>query len=274
VVFVDDLDRCSPEKALQLLDAIKVFVDVPGCIFLLGVDAAVLQRALASKYPDDGNAQREYLAKIVQLSFHLPPLTEHEMGSYIQHLNVTFPDERCREIFLAALAQNPREIERVINSYSLHLHLADAASASLDPVRLAKVVVIQQTFTPLFTVLREKPEWLALLERAVLAQAGLTLDDEPEHASEETLVGDAKAAGVPPALTPFLSEPALQRLLTMHAERPFGGRGRGFRAAAGGGDRPLLHACAQAAGSRAIRFRRHRRRGGRVGIASELSHAP
>jgi serine/threonine-protein kinase len=228
VVFVDDLDRCSPDKALQLLDAIKVFLDVPGCIFLLGVDVAVLQKALSAKYPEDGNAQREYLAKIVQLAFHLPPLTQDEMGSYIRHLNVTFPDERCRGIFLAALAQNPREVKRVINSYSLHLHLADAASANLDPVRLAKVVVIQQTFAPLFTVLRERPEWLSMLERAILAQAGLTLDDEPEAASEDTLVGDATLAGVPPALTPFVSEPALQRLLTMYADVPSQADAAGF----------------------------------------------
>src|SRR5688572_14349784 len=36
VVFVDDLDRCLPEKAVEVLEAIKLFVDVPGCVFVLG----------------------------------------------------------------------------------------------------------------------------------------------------------------------------------------------------------------------------------------------
>src|SRR4051794_6890454 len=51
VVFVDDIDRCSPDKALALLDAIKVFLDLPGCIFVLGLDLSVAQKALAMKYP-------------------------------------------------------------------------------------------------------------------------------------------------------------------------------------------------------------------------------
>lgn len=29
VVFVDDLDRLAPEKAVELLEVLKVFMDVP-----------------------------------------------------------------------------------------------------------------------------------------------------------------------------------------------------------------------------------------------------
>lgn len=36
VVFVDDLDRCLPEEAIQVLEGIKLFLDVEGCIFVLG----------------------------------------------------------------------------------------------------------------------------------------------------------------------------------------------------------------------------------------------
>jgi hypothetical protein len=38
IVFVDDLDRCLPEKTIEVLEAIKLFLDVPGCVFLLGID--------------------------------------------------------------------------------------------------------------------------------------------------------------------------------------------------------------------------------------------
>ncbi|MEA3349445.1 MAG: P-loop NTPase fold protein, partial [Chloroflexota bacterium] len=41
VVFVDDLDRCLPEKAVEVLEAIKLFLDVPGCVFVLGLDDKV-----------------------------------------------------------------------------------------------------------------------------------------------------------------------------------------------------------------------------------------
>ncbi len=39
IVFVDDLDRCLPERALEVLDAIKLFMDVQGCVFVLGLAA-------------------------------------------------------------------------------------------------------------------------------------------------------------------------------------------------------------------------------------------
>ncbi|MCA9712937.1 MAG: hypothetical protein KDK70_44340, partial [Myxococcales bacterium] len=36
--LVDDLDRCLPEKAVEVLEAIKLFLEVPGCAFVIGVD--------------------------------------------------------------------------------------------------------------------------------------------------------------------------------------------------------------------------------------------
>ncbi len=50
VVFVDDLDRCLPEKAVEVLEAIKLFVDAPGCVFVLGLDQAVIARGIEIKY--------------------------------------------------------------------------------------------------------------------------------------------------------------------------------------------------------------------------------
>ncbi len=42
------------------------------------------------------------------------------------------------------------------------------AGVDVEPVRLAKVVVIQQSHGDLFALLVDRPEWLALLERLVL----------------------------------------------------------------------------------------------------------
>ena len=54
VVFVDDLDRCLPAKTVQVLEAIKLFLDKPGCIFVLGADTDVIRDAVASHYKDAG----------------------------------------------------------------------------------------------------------------------------------------------------------------------------------------------------------------------------
>ena len=218
VIFIDDVDRCSPEQVLQLLDAIKVFLDVPRTIFILGLDQAVIDQALAVKYPTDPVAQREYMSKLVQLPFHLPPLTQDDLVAYLRGLDVDFPDERCRDVFLSCLPRNPREIKRVINSYSLSWYLAMAARAELAPVRLAKVIVIQQAFGRLFALLREQPDWLGILERALREQAGIPIETPEDDASAGiTMVRAPSGGSVPAAMTPYLQEVALQKLLTMHA---------------------------------------------------------
>lgn len=52
VVFVDDLDRCLPANALDLLESIKLFFDLPGFVFVAGLDEDVVERAISTKFHD------------------------------------------------------------------------------------------------------------------------------------------------------------------------------------------------------------------------------
>jgi len=38
VVFVDDLDWCLPDGALAVLESMKLFFDMPGFVFVVGLD--------------------------------------------------------------------------------------------------------------------------------------------------------------------------------------------------------------------------------------------
>ncbi len=38
VVFIDDLDRLNPGKAVELLEVLKVFLDCDKCVFILAID--------------------------------------------------------------------------------------------------------------------------------------------------------------------------------------------------------------------------------------------
>lgn len=49
VVFVDDLDRCFPNKAVELLEGIKLVLHQPGFSFVLGVNEAVIQAFVKTK---------------------------------------------------------------------------------------------------------------------------------------------------------------------------------------------------------------------------------
>jgi hypothetical protein len=50
VVFVDDLDRCLPGKALDVLESMKLFFDLTGFVFVVGLDEDVIDRAVMSTF--------------------------------------------------------------------------------------------------------------------------------------------------------------------------------------------------------------------------------
>jgi predicted KAP-like P-loop ATPase len=77
VVFIDDLDRCLPDKAVRLLESIKLVLTQPGFIFALAVYKPVIQayiNAETNRQLEGINiAHRgvEYLDKIIQLALRV-----------------------------------------------------------------------------------------------------------------------------------------------------------------------------------------------------------
>ena len=86
VIFIDDLDRCSPDRALQVCETASLLLAVPGVVTVLLGDLAAL-RTYAVEHLGGGNAagagadggrsgadpySRSFLDKIVQLDFALP----------------------------------------------------------------------------------------------------------------------------------------------------------------------------------------------------------
>jgi predicted KAP-like P-loop ATPase len=53
VVFIDDMDRCSPDKALELLESIKVFLNIEGVVYVLGMNPDSINEWVKCKYGKD-----------------------------------------------------------------------------------------------------------------------------------------------------------------------------------------------------------------------------
>lgn len=49
-VFVDDLDRCLPSGALEVLESMKLFFDLEGFIFVVGLDRGIVERCIDAQY--------------------------------------------------------------------------------------------------------------------------------------------------------------------------------------------------------------------------------
>jgi len=71
VIFIDELDRCRPDFAVQMLEVIKHTFHVVNVKFVLITNTAQLRAAINHSYGPDVNAQR-YLDKFLKFSFCLP----------------------------------------------------------------------------------------------------------------------------------------------------------------------------------------------------------
>ncbi len=250
VLFVDDLDRCLPERTVEVLEAIKLFLDVPGCIFVLGVDPAKVQEGIRLRYEGSLSAEEgaDYLQKIIQVPFILPDIDPQDMRHFVESLPINFPDRNCVDVFALGIAPNPRQIKRTINIYTLlwtlagkrHLKSGQPAAADqperppllsevLTPVRLAKVVVIQHSYPDLYELLKLTPRYLRDLETYFLAQADGREGARPPQMRED-IEGTAGAASsdsasseagsehgvsLPGPLEPLAQRAGLRRLFSL-----------------------------------------------------------
>jgi cell division protein FtsB len=182
VVIIDDLDRCLPEKALQILEAIKLFLDVKRCVFLLAVDREVVEKAVSVKYKDlfnmmDNNKDQaldkatflgeNYFDKIIHLSVPVPPLNQDQVEKFIKELYRDTDIDTCSKIFSTSLPRNPRKIKRILQNF---LFLRDISKKNTQTKiivtsLLAKMVIIQYQFRDLYRQLIRFPELLSEIEK-------------------------------------------------------------------------------------------------------------
>lgn len=114
VVLIDDLDRCSPDRIIENLEAIKLFLNVPNTAFVIGADRRIIRQAVAWRYrealkADNGPADPterlvdDYLEKLIQIPYRLPRLSPSEIETYLtllfckRHLDSALFSRVCEE---------------------------------------------------------------------------------------------------------------------------------------------------------------------------------
>tara|TARA_R110001583_G_scaffold192614_1_gene359301 strand:- start:9970 stop:11850 length:1881 start_codon:yes stop_codon:yes gene_type:complete len=95
VVIIDDLDRCEPNRLIENLEAIKLFLNVEKTAFVIGADPRIVRHAIELRYktdsiensddPDSRNKRivSDYLEKLIQIPYYLPKLTDNEVETYL-----------------------------------------------------------------------------------------------------------------------------------------------------------------------------------------------
>lgn len=70
VIFIDELDRCRPDFAIQLLERVKHLFNVENVIFVLGIDKEALSNSIKVVYGEQTNING-YLTRFIDLEYKL-----------------------------------------------------------------------------------------------------------------------------------------------------------------------------------------------------------
>lgn len=99
VLFVDDLDRCQPEKVVDVLQAVHLLLAFPLFAVVVGVDQRCLRTSLKEQFKgllkeseklngtEQATTPLDYLEKIFHVPFHLPGMDADGFGNLIWELS-------------------------------------------------------------------------------------------------------------------------------------------------------------------------------------------
>lgn len=174
VVFIDDLDRCDPSQAIDLLDGLKVLLDIPNFTFVLGVANNRMESAARSRFSfaeGDDEEIASYLDKIIQFSFLLPRPDPEKVVSNIIMPALKLDGEKAEyaHLILDVLGSNPRSVKRFLNSVAFANELSVLRFSDREPdfEKVLKSALVAFDAPDLHRALSKHPEALLDLESSI-----------------------------------------------------------------------------------------------------------
>lgn len=188
VIFVDDLDRLQPARAVELLEVLKLFLDCQSCVFILAVDYEVVTLGIRQKYGSEVTAEkgRSFFDKIIQLPFKMP-VAQYDIKKYIismlRRQNIEANDQES-DLFVhliqTSIGFNPRSMKRLFNTFQL-LDIITAGAVRSIPEKIRErilfaIICLQMSYERFYQYLASA--------KTIKAELFQTLAD-PEQAGDE-----------------------------------------------------------------------------------------
>lgn len=148
VIFVDDLDRLQPAKAVELLEVLKLFLDCEQCVFVLAVDYEVVTSGIRQKFGNDVSVEkgRSFFDKIIQLPFKMP-VASYDIHKYVkgmmERINISTDDKEVElfyNLIQTSIGFNPRSMKRLFNTYELLDIVTEATVKNIDDMIRKRVL--------------------------------------------------------------------------------------------------------------------------------------
>lgn len=145
VVFIDDLDRCSPTRTLEVFESLKVFLDINGFIYIMGLNYETISKLVTAAYKESGISGELYIRKLIQIPIVIPEWNENDIHVLIENLSSKVGTKYSKiirenkETIARGAELNPREVKRFINNFIV----ANEVYKFTDSKKQKELLVIQ-----------------------------------------------------------------------------------------------------------------------------------
>ena len=221
IVFIDDIDRLERDSLRLLFRAIRLCADFKNVTYVLAFDKSTVEKHLAENdhISEHDHSGRDYLEKIVQVSFDLPDPEPNELARFcfkeieavLNSLSTQWIDGgRLRHVFYGTgfkdHFQTIRQIKRYVNG--LRLTLVPVA-AEVDPVDFVVIDFLRTFYPKIYSEIAQRQDMLALVP-----------SEDTQHVKQVSDWKEELCSNLPPD-----SQECVQRLLsaltfTVHSDSP------------------------------------------------------
>ena len=144
IVMIDELDRCRPTYAIELLETTKHLFSVGQIVFVLAINREQLVRAVQGLYGNSFDAEK-YLRRFFDIDIRLPqPEREKYVSNLLNSTGIQDSDtHRLLQSFLGASELSLRDVAQA--AHRLGLVLNSLPNNNVSVARLAAIALILRT---------------------------------------------------------------------------------------------------------------------------------
>lgn len=128
IIFIDDIDRLDKDEIYTLFKLVKINADFNNLVFVLCLDPNHVASAIYSRYGENEQSGKKFLEKIINIPIELPLIEKVDLDYFVKKKLAQILEtkkiekQRIEELYSSidgALFDNPREVLRILNSFSI-----------------------------------------------------------------------------------------------------------------------------------------------------------
>lgn len=139
ILYIDDLDRCPPDRVVDILEAIQLLINTPLFVVVLAIDDRYIARALENAYK--GVLKRggspsgiDYLEKIIQIPYRTRPIAGDAIGTYLEsHIEIEEEEALLQptQSQQEHLSKTPLSLDKSISEVDAKMVLPDSSKTEV-----------------------------------------------------------------------------------------------------------------------------------------------